>query len=77
MGTCRCVTPDWGLKRSLYISEHWHLSLRHNKRDHHSIILCTDAMDWSVVELSGFFAKECRNRNETELIHVKETSKIY
>ena len=39
MGTCRCVTTDWGLKRSLYHPDHWHLSLRHNRRVYHSIIL--------------------------------------
>ena len=59
------------------LSDHWHLSLRHNSRVYHSIILCTDAMDRSVVDVSGFFAKECRDRDATELIHVKETSQIY
>ena len=77
MGTVRCVTIDWSLKRSLYLSDHQHLSLRHNTRVYHSIILCTDVMDGSVVDLSGFFAKECRDRDATELIHVKETSQIY
>ena len=34
-------------------------------------------MDRSVVDSSGFFARECRDRNATELIHVKKTSQIY
>ena len=53
------------------------LSLRHNRRVCHSITLCTDATDRSVVDLSGFFATECRDRDGTKLIHVKETSHIY
>ena len=32
------------LKRSLHFSDHGNLSLRHNSRVYHSIILCTDAM---------------------------------
>ena len=74
---CRCDSIDRDLKRSLHLSDHWHLSMHHNRRVYHSIILCTDAMDRSVVDLSGFFAKESRDGDATELIHVKETSQIY
>ena len=36
---------------SPYLSEHGHLSLRHNRPVYHSITLCTDAMDRSVASL--------------------------